>query len=195
MSYFVKSIMTQNLKSFKMETLIENEVITLITRNQMIGLFMGVKNPEMINLSTETIPKMKKGGNPYFEQIVKKSKCNYLLCTNYSKRVNVNRGKEGKETDFVPQSPKGKVHVSSCVLTNEEGTKYYLMVERFDEIKPKVEYSFQNDSIDKVMFENFLPKTYESNTQELDREVKPLTYLFDSIVGFSFRGKKFKVIE
>jgi hypothetical protein len=86
------------------ENVIENEVITLITRNQMIGLFMGVKNPEMINLSTETIPKMKKGGNPYFEQIVKKSKCNYLLCTNYSKRVNVNRGKEGKETDFKSQS-------------------------------------------------------------------------------------------
>jgi hypothetical protein len=199
MSYFVKSIMTQNLKSFKMETLIENvienEVITLITKKQMIGLFMGVTKSEMINLVTETIPEMKKGGNPYHNQIVKKSKCNFLLCTDYSKRVNNNLVKEDKEKDFVSQSPKGKVHVSPCVLTDEKtGTKFYLMVERFDEIKPKVEYSFQNNSIDKVMFENFLPKTYKSNTQNLDREVKPLTYLFDSIVGFTFRGKKFKVI-
>lgn len=161
----------------------------------MIGLFMGVTKSEMINLVTETIPEMKKGGNPYHNQIVKKSKCNFLLCTDYSKRVNNNLVKEDKEKDFVSQSPKGKVHVSPCVLTDEKtGTKFYLMVERFDEIKPKVEYSFQNNSIDKVMFENFLPKTYKSNTQNLDREVKPLTYLFDSIVGFTFRGKKFKVI-
>ena len=199
MSYFELSITTRTFKCFKMETLIENvienEVITLITKKQMIGLFMGVTKSEMINLVTETIPEMKKGGNPYHNQIVKKSKCNFLLCTDYSKRVNNNLVKEDKEKDFVSQSPKGKVHVSPCVLTDEKtGTKFYLMVERFDEIKPKVEYSFQNNSIDKVMFENFLPKTYKSNTQNLDREVKPLTYLFDSIVGFTFRGKKFKVI-
>jgi hypothetical protein len=194
--------MAQNLKSFKMETLIENGIVVnandlvLITRPQMLGLFLGVTKPEMINLVTETIPKMNKTGNPYYEAIVKKSKCNYLLCTDYGKRVNNNRVKEEKDNDFVPQAPKGKKHLSECVLTDEKTeTKLYLFVERFDEIKPKVQYYHNGEPIEKEMFEQFLPKVYESNTQELDREVKPLTYLFNSIVAFSFRGRKFSVIE
>lgn len=194
--------MTQNLKSFKMETLMnENGVITkndlvLITKTQMLGLFLGVTKPEMINLVTETIPKMSKTGNPYYGEIIKKSKCNFLICSDYSKRVNNNRVKEGKENDFVPQSPKGKKHLSGCVLTDEKTeTKLYLMVERFDEVKPKVVYFHNDTPIEKEMFQQFLPKVYESNTQELDREVKPLTYLFESIVGFTFRGRKFSVIE
>ena len=179
----------------------ENGVITendlvLITRTQMLGLFLGVSKPEMINLVTETIPKMSKTGNPFYNQIVKKSKCNFLLCSDYSKRVNNNLVKEDKENDFVSQSPKGKVHLSPCVLTDEKTeTKLYLMVERFDEIKPKVQYFHNDTPIEKEMFQQFLPKVYESNTQGLDREVKPLTYLFESIVGFSFRGRKFSVIE
>ena len=195
--------MAQNLKSFKMETLlIENGIVVnandlvLITRPQMKNLFMSVTKPEMINLVTETLPKMNSTGNPYFGQIVKKSKCNFLLCTNYGVRVNNNRVKEGKENDFVPQAPKGKKHLSPCVLTDEKTeTKLYLFVERFDEIKPKVQFYFNDEPIDKAMFQEFLPKSSSSNTQELDREVKPLTYLFDSIVGFSFRGRKFSVID
>jgi hypothetical protein len=195
--------MAQNLKSFKMETLMNengvitnNDVLVLITRPQMVGLFMDVKRPEMINLVTETVPKMKKTNNPYFDCVVKKSKGNFLICTDYSKRVNNNRDKEQKETDFVPQSPKGKIHVSNCVLTDEKTqTKFYLMVERFDEVKPKVQYFFNDEPIDKDLIVDFLPKVYESNTQDLNREVMVLTYLFDSIIGFSFRGRKYSVIE
>lgn len=195
--------MAQNLKSFKMETLlIENGIVTnatdlvLITRPQMKTLFMGVTKPEMINLVTETFTTMNKTDNPYFGQIIKKSKCNFLLCTDYGKRVNNNRVKEDKEADFVPQAPKGKKHLSPCVLTDEKTeTKLYLFVERFDEIKAQVQYYFNDEPIDKAMFQEFLPKSSGSNTQELDREVKPLTYLFDSIVGFSFRGRKFSVID
>ena len=52
----------------------ENGVITendlvLITKTQMLGLFLGVTKPEMINLVTETIPKMSKTGYPFFNQI------------------------------------------------------------------------------------------------------------------------------
>ena len=197
------SIVTQNLKCFKMETLMiengvitNNDVVVLITRPQMKTLFMEVTKPEMINLVTETIPKMNKTGNPYYGEIVKKSKCNFLLCTDYSKRVNVNRDKEDKEKDFVPQSPKGKKHLSPCVLTDEKTeTKLYLFVERFDEIKPKVVYFHNDNPIEFEMFRNFLPPISDNKSQGLDREVKPLTYLFDSIVGFSFRGRKFRVIE
>ena len=175
---------------------ITNNDLVLITRPQMKSLFMSVVKPEMIHLVTETIPTMNKTGNPYYKEIIKKSKCNYLLCTDYSKRVNNNLVKEDKENDFVPQTPKGKKHLSPCVLTDEKTEiKLYLFVERFDEIKPKVQYFHNDTPIEKGMFQEFLPKEYGSNTQGLDREVKPLTYLFDSIVGFSFRGRKYQVIE
>ena len=174
----------------------KNDVLVLITRPQMKTLFMSVTKPEMINLVTETIPTMNKTGNPFYNQIVKKSKCNFLLCTNYGVRVNNNRVKEEKENNFVPQTPKGKKHLSPCVLTDEKTeTKLYLFVERFDEIKPKVQFFHNDTPIEKEMFQEFLPKVYGSNTQELDREVKPLTYLFESIVSFSFKGRKYSVIE
>jgi hypothetical protein len=183
-----------------METLMngvitENDLV-LITRTQMFGLFLGVSKPEMINLITETIPKMSKTGNPYYGQIVKKSKCNYLLCTDYSKRVNNNRVKEDKENDFVSQTPNGKIHLSPCVLTDEKTeTKLYLFVERFNEVKPKVVYFHNDTPIEKEMIQQFLPKVYESNTQGLDRNVIVNTPLFESIVGFTFRGRKYSVIE
>jgi hypothetical protein len=81
-------------------------------------------------------------------------------------------------------------------LTDEKTeTKLYLFVERFEEIKPKVQFFFNNEPIEKAMFQEFLPKPSDSGTQDLEREVKPLTYLFESIVAFSFRGRKFSVIE
>ena len=168
----------------------------VISENDLIVLLNNQTKYQFTNVKMRTIPKMNKTGNPYYGEIVKKSRCNFLLCTDYSKRVNNNRIKEDKENDFVPQAPKGKKHISPCVLTDEKTeTKLYLMVERFDEIKPKVMFFHNDEPIDKAMFQEFLPKQYESNTQELDREVKPLTYLFDSIVAFSFRGRKFEVIE
>ena len=195
--------MTHNLKSFKMETLmIENGVITnnekvlLITRPQMVGLFMGVTKPEMINLITETNVKTNKTGNPYYKQLVKKSKCNYLLCSDYTTRVNNNRVKEGKETDFVSEKSSGKFHISPCVLMDEKTqTKHYLMVERFVEVKPKVQYFFNEEPIEFDMFKQFLSPISENKSQGLDRKVIVNTPLFDSIVGFTFRGRKYSVIE
>ena len=182
--------------------MIENGVITnnvdlvFITRPQMVGLFMGVTKPEMINLITETKVKTNKTGNPYYKQLVKVSKCNYLLCSDYSTRVNNNRVKEGKETDFVSENLSGKFHISPCVLMDvKTQSKHYLMVERFVEVKPKVQYFFNEEPIEFEMFKQFLPPIGENKSQGLDRKVIVNTPLFDSIVGFTFRGVKYKVIE
>jgi hypothetical protein len=81
-------------------------------------------------------------------------------------------------------------------LTDEKTeTKLYLMVERFDEVKPKVVYFHNETPIEFEMFREFLPPVSDNKSQGLDREVNVLTYLFDSIVGFTFRGRKYKVIE
>ena len=84
-------------------------------------------------------------------------------------------GKEGLEQTFESEEMKGKEHISKCVLKSTNPDKpitYYLMVERFDEIKPRVEYIFNEQPIDKVLFESFMTKVYESKKQEQERKLK-----------------------
>ena len=73
-----------------------------------------------------------------------KSLDNYLMGNDYQIRVWGNGEKEGipsEENTFEVEEMKGKKHVSKvvCIDTKTESV-YYLMVERFDEIPPKVEY-------------------------------------------------------
>jgi hypothetical protein len=97
--------------------------------------------------------------------------------------------KEGLEGTFEVEEMKGKKHISKvlCVDTKTE-SKTYLMVERFDEIKPKVEYTFNNQSIDKVLFESFMVKVSESKKQEQERKVKVMTPNIDNVVELSMNG-------
>ena len=62
---------------------------------------------------------------------------------------------------------------------------------------PEVEdkYFFNEEPIEFDMFKQFLPPISENKSQGLDRNVIVNTPLFDSIVGFTLRGKKYRVIE
>jgi hypothetical protein len=69
------------------------------------------------------------------------------------------------------------------------------MVERFDEIKPQVEYTFEGNSIDKVLFQDYMTKVYESQKQEQERKVMVLSYKEDSIKEFTLNGQKYEVVD
>jgi hypothetical protein len=72
-------------------------------------------------------------------------------------------------------------------------TTYYVMVERFDEVKPTTEYIFENNSIDKVLFEDFMTKVYESKKQECERKVMVITPKLESIKEMSLNGNHYIV--
>ena len=164
-----------------------------INRNELLTLLSNVEKSTFVNLVTETKLRMNKRNNPYYDKVIKKSKCNFLIGNDYEIRVQGNESKEGLTPDFVSMENKVGNHVSKCVLFNEKTQSHYLMVERFDEIKPKVEYIFEGNQIDKMLFNDFMVKVSESSRQEQERKVMVLSYKLDSIKELSLNGQKYIV--
>ena len=132
--------------------------------------------------------------NPYYKLLKKVSMKTYLLVTDYQKRVHNNLVKEGKNPDtFEVQSPSGKVHISKCILTDTEtNTKRYVMLEFFPETKGTTEYFQGNDQIGRELFSKWMTDYNSSNEKQgLDREVKPITPLFESVVSFRVNGTEY----
>lgn len=167
-----------------------------INQQELMTLLMNVDKSTFVNLVTETKVEMNKKNNPYFDKVIKRSKCTYLMGNDYEKRVNTNYQKEGIESTFVVETPSGKEHISKCVLKSTNPDKpitYYVMVERFDEIKPTTEYLFENNPIDKVLFESFMKKVYDSKKQEQERKVMVITPKLESIKEMTLNGTHYIV--
>jgi hypothetical protein len=145
---------------------------------------------------TGMVKKCKEDGtiNPYYKLLKKVSKKTYLLVTDYQKRVHRNLIKEGKDpSTFEVQSPSGKTHISKCLLTDTQThTKRYVMLEWFPEIKGTTEYFQGNDQVGRELFSKWMTDYNSSNEKQgLDREVKPITPLFESIVSFRVNGTEY----
>lgn len=169
-----------------------------ITKQELINLLNGVESSTFVHLVTETKVRMNKTGNPYFDKVIKKSSCNYLMGNDYGTRVITNGEKEGipqEENTFEVEEMKGKRHISKvvCIDTKTESV-HYLMVERFDEIQPKVEYTFEGNQIEKQLFESYMVKVSESKKQPQERKVKVLTFKLDNIKEISFGKEKYQVV-
>jgi hypothetical protein len=136
---------------------------------------------------------MNKRNNPYYDKVVKRSKCNYLIGNDYEKRVNNNYTKEELNPTFQSEECKVGNHISKCVLFNERSNSHYLMVERFDEIKPQVDYTFEGNEIDKQVFQDYMTKVYESQKQEQERKVKVITFKMENIKEVSLEGNHYIV--
>ena len=165
-----------------------------ITESELIVLLNGVNSSTFTNVVTETKVRMNKTGNPYFDKVIKRSSCNYLMGNSYEDRVDTNYRKEGLEETFQVEKPSGKEHISKVVLIDTKTrSKHYLMVERFDEIKPVNEYKMEGDPIEKMMFESYMVKVSESQKQEQERKVSVITPLISNIREISFGGEKYIV--
>ena len=157
--------------------------------------FVGVK---MKTLYREVLKKSKEDGslNPYYGGIYKVSSKTYRLVTDYEKRVHNNLKKEGKDpSQFVVEPPKGKRHISKSILTDTETeSKFYLMLEWFPEIKGTTEYEYQENSIDKTLFEKWISDRNSSNQKQgLEREVKPITPDLSNILEVSVGGEVYEL--
>jgi hypothetical protein len=63
----------------------------------------------------------------------------------------------------------------------------------FDEVPPKVEYTFEGNPIDKQLFESYLVKVSESKKQPQERKVKVITPKIENIKSFTLEGIKYIV--
>lgn len=160
-----------------------------IGQQELITLLSTIENPTFTNIVMETKVRMNKTNNPYYDKVVKRSKCNYSLGVNYENRVNNNEKKEGLEGNFETEKPSGKTHISKCLLIDDKTQSvHYVMLERFDEIKPTNEYIFEGNEIEKQLFEGYMTKVYESQKQEQERKVMVITPKLENIREISLNG-------
>lgn len=167
-----------------------------ITKNELITLLSEIEKPTFTNVVMETIVKMRKTNNPYYNKVVKKSKCNYSLGVNYENRVNNNYTKEGIENTFETEKPSGKTHISKCLLVSDkDNSVHYVMLERFNEIKPINEFIFEGNEIDKQLFQDFIGQYTESVKQEQEKKVSVITPKIENIKEISLNGMRYIIGE
>ena len=160
-----------------------------ITQQELITLLSSIEKPTFTNIVMETKVRMNKTNNPYYDKVIKRSKCNYSLGVNYENRVINNEKKEGLEGNFETEKPSGKTHISKCLLVDDKTQSvHYVMLERFDEIKPTNEYICEGNQIEKVLFESYMTKVYESTKQEQERKVMVITPKLENIREISLNG-------
>lgn len=179
------------------QLIVMNKETKKITKQELITLLSQINKPTFTNVVMETKVRMNKTNNPYYDKVIKRSKCNYSLGIDYQKRVNNNYTKEGIENTFESEKPSGKHHIgnSKCLLIDDKTESvHYVMLERFDEINPTNEFIFEGNEIDKQIFQDYMVKVSESQKQEQDRKVMVLTPKIDNIKEISLEGTKY-IIE
>lgn len=169
--------------------------MTQITKTELVEVLGNVTRPTFTNIVMETKPKMRKTNNPYFDKVIKKTNGRYFIGMDYEKRVIGNLTKEGvEEPQFESKKNNVGEHVNKCVLFNQNTQKFYLFYERFDEVKPKVEFIFEGNTIEKQLFESFMSQSSNYNNQDLERTVKVQSVSFDNIKQISVNGEVYEVI-
>ena len=196
----VRIFVEQTLKNKTMTT--KTEQVVKINRTELINVLRNIKLNTFIGLVTNTEPSMLKTGNPFYDKqtktfsVRKVSQTSYRT-SNYEQRVKNNMIKEGLNPEtFVVSKPSGKTHVegSECLLVSDKNPNvFYLMVERFGENKPTVEYLHNGNPIDKMLLNDYLEKSYESTKQEQDKKVSVITPLVSNIVKMTMDGVCYEV--
>lgn len=137
---------------------------------------------------------MRKTDNPFYSrEIVKITKANYLLGNSYVKRVKSNYEKEGMDfSTYVRGILPGRRHFRNCVFTDiKTESKFYLMVEFFQEIKPEMKFMEGANEIDRRVIQPFLKKYVVSQRQEQEKKVFVITPLVTNIKEITFGGIKY----
>jgi len=170
-----------------------------VNYRQLVNVLMLVERGTFCNLVSNTVPTMRKTNNPFVGRVRKINSVNYYLGGNYQKRVNVNMEKEGIERNFVSQKPKGKTHVSECVLLDDKtGLVHYCMVERFDEIKTNPVYMLDGVEMSneqKTEMFSFFPPRYEVKSQSQEKKVFVITPKVENIQSITIDHKKYILVD
>ena len=172
----------------------------MINQEELISILNMIENPTFTYIVSETIVKLNKDKtregkefNPYYNQVTKLKKGRFLIGSDYEKRVQGNDLKEGGEGTFKSQESKVGVHISKCVLFNEKLNKYYLSHERFPEVKPKSEFIFEGNTIDKMIFDKWISDSGNYENQPQERKVEWTTLTLSNIKEISLNGTKYLI--
>ena len=182
----------------------KNQRITLSELAKILASIKG--NPiASIEMITEQHAKVSKkianerNLNP--KEFFKFTKMPVQLGSTYSTRVNNQRDKEGKDTDFVAQLG-NVVKVSGALgLGAQEWNSHiqYAVVTPNRNQKSESFYIYQNNKADfefiKQVFNPSALKKYKSNTQDVENDILHLTIKLTSITAIVVNKNRFEIIQ
>ena len=153
--------------------------------------FINFNGHSLIGLTILTDSRAKKTGNPY-GTILKKTRLLANIGFHYSNSLNSQAIREGKEIDFDIKPRVWGKRLDNCPLVEHKGN-YYLEVKV--EKTFEVNYFLENGApIEKELVEPFLPKKYESKTQDqLDKKVILRDIKLASILSMRIGGESILV--
>jgi hypothetical protein len=190
-AYVIYSILLCTI--IKQLTIMINNIVFL-TLPEWIALLSNVSVGQFAHLKTSTIVRMNKTGNPYFGLVKKFTEVNILLGgRSYTDGVKVGAGKEGIDaSDFKAERCKVGNHISRVVLHNEKTGLHYAQYEIFQEVKPKVSYTFNGNEIDRKMFQDYEVKKSEASRQPQERKVFMPSVTLQNIVSLKMNGTEYR---
>ena len=161
----------------------------IITQSELATLIGEQKSATFATVILETIPKMNKKENPFYDNVVKSSIYNVCINFDYENAVNRQRNREGAIADFVAQEGWGEKDGKSLIIL--EG-KYYLQFKLEKKLESRY-FDKQGNEIQLSQIADFLPKKNGNAKQQVEKEIIVLRPKFESIKGINMNGNEYIV--
>lgn len=152
-----------------------------IDKSTLVEILSQVERGEFVNIESITNVKMRKTGNPYYNEVVKRSSKNVRCLPDYEKRVQNKTGNPEFQS-----APNWFEHISPCVVKHRNNDNTYFMYETFEGQSVRNEYIHNGEVINKEVLTPYLP-TYN------EREVQVFTIKTDNIKKISYKGVRYEV--
>ncbi len=175
-----------------------------ITLQELQALLAVKHGARIVTITTKTLLDMIGKNNPFHNKIYKVSKINGVVNWHYSRAVNRQRAREGKESDFIPKPRTWGTRLTGLPfvshVTKDGKHKIYLevKVERVLETKCFYECAFIKDKeIDKKLLEPYL-KSENNSTKEhqgVEKEVILRDYDMNNIIDITVDGVKYETSD
>ena len=159
-----------------------------INIDQLAGVLSNLPTDTDAILTTETVPQMRKSGNPYAGEITKRTVAHVSLNYKYEKEVNRKLALEGKEIDFEAKNRKWGSHLGNTPLITKDG-KLYLDVQ-FKSVVSS-EYLHNGQPIDKELLESYLPAAKNTGDKQGLQEENAIivrSYKIGSVRSIEIKG-------
>jgi hypothetical protein len=155
--------------------------IRFTTVEELVPFLMSLRSTQVATMVAVTAVKMNKTGNPFFAGGVRKvQKVKLEINNNYENKVNDARDAEGIEpTDFKVAPLQWGEHASNAVIEHKGGLYLQTIVLERDPNPVYIDHT--GETVDFADIKPFLPPYRPNVRQELEQEVKVLTWKLTSI--------------
>jgi hypothetical protein len=169
-----------------------------MTRNELVDYLKNITGSTFIGVTVNTIPKMRKTNNPFFNRINKRNTIGGIVNFHYDEGVLRRLEKEGKSPDdFKRGTSWHEPILNNNRLTplckHKDRDEYYLRLQLTTIGDPKYLDIKTNTEVDKQTISDFLSEQSSYSNQGLDSPLKILTYSINSIDRISIKGEEILV--